>query len=140
MTVSLLVVDGAQTGRKFNFAEYETFTVGRSRKATFCVPGDRAFSRIQFLIEVSPPLCCLKNLSVTGGTFVNGQRVTKAILRDGDIISGGRETKIQVHIELSGAKTETVERPCTAAIGSAVSTPGKAEGAQALPSLPGTRC
>jgi serine/threonine-protein kinase len=99
MKIKLTVVSGDQAGREYTFSNYETFTVGRSRDATFCIQGDRAFSRLHFLIEINPPLCSLRNLSQTGGTYVNGKPVTEAVLKNGDIISGGKETKIRVEIE-----------------------------------------
>jgi eukaryotic-like serine/threonine-protein kinase len=100
MKATLLIISGPQTGKQFEFTGYDTFTVGRSHDATFCIKGDRAFSRFHFLVEIDPPLCSLRNLSQTGGTFVNGKPVTEAELKHGDVISGGKETKIRVEIEL----------------------------------------
>jgi eukaryotic-like serine/threonine-protein kinase len=104
--VTLSVTSGPHVGRSFEFAEYNTFTVGRSRQATFCLHGDRTISRMHLLVELDPPVCMLKNLSQTGGTFVNGMPVQETPLRTGDVITLGAHTNMRVAIHLGGQATE----------------------------------
>ena len=50
---------------------------------------DQALSREHFQIENEPPLCHLVDLGSTNGTKVNGLRVGRVLLREGDVITAG---------------------------------------------------
>ncbi len=97
MRVTLHVVAGPQTGREFTFDQHDTFLIGRSEDAQFCLPHDRFFSRNHCIIEIAPPQCFLRDLGSTNGTFVNGIRVETAHLKHGDRIQGG-ETVLEVEV------------------------------------------
>ena len=97
MRVTLNVVAGPQTGRTFSFDQHDTFMIGRSEDAQFCLPHDRFFSRHHCLIEIAPPQAFLRDLGSTNGTFVNGLRVETAHLKAGDRIQGG-ETVLEVAV------------------------------------------
>jgi pSer/pThr/pTyr-binding forkhead associated (FHA) protein len=97
-SITLRVTPGPHAGQTFTFAQHDTFLVGRSKQAHFCLPEkDPFFSRHHFLIEVNPPLCRLVDLKSHNGTSVNGQRVSSIDLKDGDEIRGGTTTLL-VHI------------------------------------------
>jgi pSer/pThr/pTyr-binding forkhead associated (FHA) protein len=98
MRVTLHVVAGPQTGRDFTFDQHDTFMIGRSEDAQFCLPHDRFFSRHHCILEIAPPQCFLRDLGSTNGTFVNGIRVETAHLKHGDRIQGG-ETVLEVKVE-----------------------------------------
>jgi serine/threonine-protein kinase len=98
MRVTLHVVAGPQTGRDFTFDQHDTFMIGRSEEAQFCLPHDRFFSRHHCILEIAPPQCFLRDLGSTNGTFVNGIRVETAHLKHGDRIQGG-ETVLEVRVE-----------------------------------------
>lgn len=117
MRVTLNVVAGPQTGRKFTFDQHDTFMIGRSEDAQFCLPHDRFFSRHHCLLEIAPPQCFLRDLGSTNGTFVNGIRVETAYLRHGDRIQGG-ETVLEVEVTsdavapvVSGPRTGEITEP-----------------------------
>jgi hypothetical protein len=97
MRVTLHVVAGPQTGRVFTFDQHETFMIGRSEDAQFCLPHDRFFSRHHCIVEIAPPQAFLRDLGSTNGTFVNGSRVETAYLKNGDRIQGG-ETILEVEV------------------------------------------
>jgi serine/threonine-protein kinase len=97
MRVTLNVVAGPQTGRAFSFEQHDTFMIGRSEDAQFCLPQDRFFSRHHCIIEIAPPQAFLRDLGSTNGTFVNGMRVETAYLKSGDRIQGG-ETVLEVEV------------------------------------------
>lgn len=97
MRVILRVVAGPQTGHTFSFDQHDTFMIGRSEAAHFCLPHDRFFSRHHCLLEIAPPQCFLRDLGSTNGTFVNGIKVETAHLKNGDRIQGG-ETVIEVEV------------------------------------------
>lgn len=97
MRVTLNVVAGPQTGRTFTFDQHDTFMIGRSEDAHFCLPHDRFFSRHHCLIEIAPPQAFIRDLGSTNGTFVNGIRIESAYLKHGDRIQGG-ETVLEVQV------------------------------------------
>lgn len=97
MRVTLHVVAGPQTGREFTFDQHDTFMIGRSEDAQFCLPQDRYFSRHHCILEIAPPQCFLRDLGSTNGTYVNGVRVETAHLKHGDRIQGG-ETVLEVKV------------------------------------------
>lgn len=97
MRVSLNVVAGPQTGRSFTFDQHDTFLIGRSEEAQFCLPQDRFFSRNHCILEIAPPQAFIRDLSSTNGTFVNGMRIETAYLKSGDRIQGG-ETVLEVEV------------------------------------------
>jgi pSer/pThr/pTyr-binding forkhead associated (FHA) protein len=93
--VTLSVVAGPKTGVNFEFLNHSTFLVGRGPWAHLRLSEDSHFSRHHFRIEFHPPDCHLSDLGSRSGTFVNGNRVNSALLRDGDVISVS-DTKIRV--------------------------------------------
>jgi hypothetical protein len=97
MRVTLHVVAGPQTGRVFTFDQHDTFMIGRSEDAQFCLPHDRFFSRHHCLLEIAPPQCFMRDLGSLNGTFVNGIKVETAHLKNGDRIQGG-ETVLEVEV------------------------------------------
>jgi serine/threonine-protein kinase len=108
MRVTLHVVAGPQTGRDFTFDQHDTFMIGRSEDAQFCLPHDRFFSRHHCLLEIAPPQAFLRDLGSTNGTFVNGIRVETAHLKHGDRIQGG-ETVLEV--EVTGDQVDSPSIP-----------------------------
>jgi eukaryotic-like serine/threonine-protein kinase len=105
MRVTLNVVAGPQTGRAFSFDQHDTFMIGRSEDAQFCLPHDRFFSRHHCILEIAPPQAFLRDLGSTNGTFVNGIRVETAHLKSGDRIQGG-ETVLEVEVTAGPADFE----------------------------------
>jgi serine/threonine-protein kinase len=102
MRVLITAVAGPHQGEVFSFTGHDTFLVGRSNRAHFRLPEkDEFFSRLHFLVEVSPPHCRLVDLKSTNGTYVNGQRVLTADLSDGDLIQGG-QTVLRISLESAG--------------------------------------
>jgi serine/threonine-protein kinase len=105
MRVTLRVIAGPQTGRVFTFEQHETFLIGRSEDAHFCLPQDRYFSRHHCLLEIAPPQCFLRDLGSTNGTFVNGIRVDSVYLKSGDRIQGG-ETVLEVEVSADSVEQQ----------------------------------
>src|SRR5947208_420559 len=104
MRVTLHVVAGPQTGRVFTFDQHDTFMIGRSEDAQFCLPHDRFFSRHHCILEIAPPQTFIRDLGSLNGTFINGSRVEQAYLKNGDRIQGG-ETVLEVEV---GGDSEAV--------------------------------
>jgi eukaryotic-like serine/threonine-protein kinase len=89
MGIVLRVTAGPHTGQEFSVDRPETVTVGRSSRVHFSVVYDQALSREHFQIDNEPPLCHLIDLGSTNGTKVNGLRVGRVLLREGDTITAG---------------------------------------------------
>ena len=102
MRVILKVVKGPHLGAEFIFEEHASFVVGRNRKAQFRLPlKDKYLSRLHFFIEVKPPDCVVVDLRSTNNTYVNGEPVSRAAIKDGDTIRAGHTT-LAVAVEKGG--------------------------------------
>jgi serine/threonine-protein kinase len=130
MRITLTVTAGPHEGKVFAFAGHDTFLVGRAPVAHFRLPReDRYFSRFHFLVECNPPSCRLQDLGSRNGTYVNGARVERADLRDGDVIRGGR-TQLRVVVSHGAALTVTSQDSPTEGMTSSGPSIG-------LPAIPG---
>ncbi len=111
MRITLTVIAGPHQGQVYSFSGHDTFLVGRSRRAHFRLPEkDRYFSRIHFLVEVNPPCCRLMDMGSRNGTYVNGQKVEMADLKDSDQIRAGR-TILQVKVEADNGVPSALPAP-----------------------------
>jgi eukaryotic-like serine/threonine-protein kinase len=122
MRVILDVLEGPFKGRSFVFERHDTFIVGRSRFVHCPMPDDLALSRDHFMIEINPPMCELRDLGSTNGTFVNNHRVERVRLVSGDVIAAGQSVfRVQVEsVQISSSadallgdhpRTETINAP-----------------------------
>ncbi len=85
-----VVTAGPKRGKVFLPAEEMSgVVVGRGKGAGWRVGGDEALSREHFRLEWTPTGYQLLDLESSNGTYVNGQRVAKAELSDGDVITAG---------------------------------------------------
>ena len=108
MQVSLKVTAGPYKGRIFSFSQHDTFLIGRSPDAHLCLSDDRYFSRNHCLLEMNPPHAYLRDLGSTNGTFLNGQKVKDAFLKNGDRIQCG-ETILTVEVTTTSLLSETTQ-------------------------------
>ena len=98
MRILLTVIAGPHKGLEFSFDQHDTFLVGRSRHAHFQLPAkDKFFSRIHFMMEVNPPQIRLIDMGSHNGTYVNGEKMLSAELKDGDQIRAGH-TMLRVQV------------------------------------------
>jgi serine/threonine-protein kinase len=101
MRIILNVLQGPRAGSDFVFDRHDTFIVGRSRFVHCAMPEDAALSRDHFMIEINPPLCELRDLGSTNGTFVNNERVERVRLASGDMIAAGQSV---FRVEVKGSQ------------------------------------
>jgi serine/threonine-protein kinase len=114
MRINLSVTAGPHTGQVFSFEEHDNFIVGRSKRAHFQLPSkDKYFSRIHFMVEVNPPQCRLMDMGSLNGTYVNGQKVDVADLKDGDLIKAG-QTVLRVSVQGSDSTLDEGPEPLVA--------------------------
>lgn len=113
---SLEVLSGTAAGLKFSLKnEQESFSMGRSEEADFCIP-DNVLSRIHAKLERKWGGVVLVDMNSKNGCFVNGENIREKLLRDGDQVLLGTvrllyrdptEVKAQIaHQELSRKKKE----------------------------------
>ncbi|HEX2270267.1 MAG TPA: FHA domain-containing serine/threonine-protein kinase [Pyrinomonadaceae bacterium] len=103
MQVNLKVTAGPYKGRVFSFTQHDSFLIGRNPEAHLCLPNDRYFSRNHCLLEINPPHSHVRDLRSTNGTFVNGQRITDAFLKNGDRVQCG-ETILVVEVSAAPSR------------------------------------
>jgi len=108
MKMRIEVIDGPEKGKSFDFDRPDSFLVGRSPRAHFVLDprSDRKISRTHCLFDFRPPECILQDLESRNGTFVNGRRIRRAELRNGDRVRIGRTT-FQIFLEQAGQAPET---------------------------------
>jgi serine/threonine protein kinase len=92
MGLQLLVIAGPDKGRAFPLTPDDWMLVGRSR-ATPTHLSDPHASKVHCKVELTGGRAIVTDHDSTGGTFVNGQRVTQQVLKPGDVIRVG-ETQL----------------------------------------------
>ena len=111
--VTLSVTAGSQRGRQIGLTAHQTLLLGRCPKNDIAVDDEFA-SWHHLMLEVHPPLVCLRDLESLNGTYVNRVRVGGrfasdhedgrnhgVLLRDGDVVASGMNGFV-VHIESAG--------------------------------------
>jgi len=74
-TVTLNIIKGPVKGQKHVFDEHDTLVFGRLSDCKIRLPDtDLTVSRHHFLLEVTPPNACLRDLGSKNGTYVNGTK------------------------------------------------------------------
>ncbi len=99
----LVVLRGEQVGRRYLLNENALVLGRRAERAQLVVPGDAQISSVHCRIErgPQPQTWQLVDLASTNGTYVEGQRITTAMLHDGDRIHLGETVfKFCFHDEL----------------------------------------
>lgn len=99
MKVVLRVTSGPHLGLETAFEGRGSYAVGRSPHLALPLLEDRLLSREHFVIEVNPPVCDLVDSGSTNGTKVNGLRVDRVRLGEGDLIAAGDTTVSVTFVE-----------------------------------------
>ena len=101
MIVILEATAGPIAGRKIEIPAGATLRVGRTSKSDYAIGEDSYLSSLHFAVECDGPQCRIRDLGSSNGTFVNGDRITECLARNGDSVAAGGSTFV-VHME-SGA-------------------------------------
>ena len=98
MNVFIEIVSGPEKGRTLQLSDNQVLRVGRSKKADVVLPLDKSISSLHFSLECADQACRLKDLNSRNGTFLNGRRVTEAVLKTGDeILAGNTTCVVSIH-------------------------------------------
>ncbi|HEX5483656.1 MAG TPA: FHA domain-containing protein [Terriglobia bacterium] len=81
---------GGLRGKTLVVEEGQTVSVGRTEKADFPLPQDTFLSRVHFALECGVAGCRVVDRQSANGTYLNGQKVSEAEVKDGDIIRAGQ--------------------------------------------------
>lgn len=91
MGVILEITAGPMAGKVIGLKTGETVTVGRAAgRAQFALPHDTFMSGVHFAVECGPSGCRVQDRKSSNGTFLNGARISDAMLANGDEIKGGQ--------------------------------------------------
>jgi len=94
---ALLMISGPHLGRSFEI-DKEEFMIGRIENCDLQIEDDLA-SRHHCKILLTPDGAQIVDLASTNGTLVNGRRVDRAFLKEGDQIQVGSLTLFKYHIQ-----------------------------------------
>ncbi|MBI4954223.1 MAG: diguanylate cyclase [Myxococcales bacterium] len=86
----LIVLAGVDVGKMFKLGEGQT-TIGRSQKADIRLDDD-SISRLHVRVTLAGTFVEVEDLQSSNGTMVNGERIAKHALKDGDKIRVGETT------------------------------------------------
>jgi hypothetical protein len=89
MRILLEIRSGPNAGVKIPLSAGTPLRVGRNPKADQAFPDDKVMSGLHFAVEYGEKGCRLVDLQSSNGTFLNGGRVTEAVLANGDEIRAG---------------------------------------------------
>jgi len=98
---ALVATAGPLAGQEFPLRSGQT-RIGKSPRpaaetALIAVPGDRYMSKEHATLTLGSAALVLNDPGSTNGTFVNGSRVSRAVLQDGDELRVG-ESVFRVHL------------------------------------------
>ena len=106
MAARFLFFAGKLKGKVFNLPPAGKVILGRSQQASMPIP-DANLSRSHCSVSATPRGYVLEDLGSTNGTFVNGKRVTQALLREGDrVVIGETEMEFRVKERFDDGETK----------------------------------
>ncbi len=91
-SASLMVISGSSAGKMFKVDEAQELVIGRAKECEICLP-EEGISRAHAKVERDTAgNVFIIDLDSTNGTYFNGSRISRHILRDGDKIQVGSTT------------------------------------------------
>jgi len=100
MLVILEATAGPVAGRKIEIRAGTIVRIGRTPKSDYALGEDSYLSSQHFAVECDGTQCRIRDLGSSNGTFVNGERVTEQIVREGDSVVAGGST-FTIHVDAS---------------------------------------
>ena len=120
----LVILNQGMTGRTFE-VNVERTTVGRVEDNTFQIADASVSSHhAEILLQGSDLL--IKDIGSTNGTFINGEKITEAVLKPGQTLRFG-----QVELKIDDGKP--VSAPAAAAVPAPAAAPQKQDATMVIP-------
>ncbi|HWF60219.1 MAG TPA: FHA domain-containing protein [Nitrospira sp.] len=94
MNIFIEIVSGPEKGRSLQLSDNQVLRVGRGQKVDVALALDQSISSLHCSLECDGQTCRIRDLNSRNGTFVNGHRITEAMLKTGDEIRVGYTTLI----------------------------------------------
>ncbi len=101
--VRLRITSEAENGKLFwlNLGQCSTF--GRTERSDCPIPSDSGLSSEHFKVTCGADQCTIEDMQSRSGVWLNGKKISKAMLRDGDHVRAG-ETEFSIEIQgIAGA-------------------------------------
>ena len=98
MRVTLEVTSGPQAGNRVRLVAGQVLQVGRTEWADLAIGSDGQMSSLHFALELNQGACSIRDIGSSNGTWVNGEQIQEAVLRNGDEIRAGATT-FKAHVE-----------------------------------------
>ncbi len=92
-------MEGEQAGRRILLRPGQAASVGRTEQADYSFPDDPEMSAMHFTLRCLDRRWQVEDLHSTGGTWVNGERISQALLAHGDRVRAGRSVFV---VQLGG--------------------------------------
>ena len=103
----LVILNQGMTGRTFDL-NVERTTVGRVEENTFQIADPSVSSRHAEIFLQGTELL-IRDLNSTNGTFINGEKISEAVLKSGQVLRFG-----QVELKLDAGQPAATPAPATA--------------------------
>ena len=114
MSAEIIIVSGSLSGSRFGLSPGQT-EIGRSPACTVAVPDSEVAWR-HCVVQQDDGRYVLRDLNTSGGTYVNGMRVTTRSLENGDQISIGDSVLVFSDVAVAESPNSTritLLRACT---------------------------
>ena len=137
MGVILEIRAGPMAGKVIGLKTGESVTIGRATgRAQFALPQDTFMSGVHFAVECGASGCRVQDRKSSNGTFLNGARITEAMLANGDEIKGGQTifaVKIVADAKLASLLPPEAFAPPSQEIAPPAATPQRPRAAEPPP-------
>ena len=104
MRLVLEVISGPHSGQKITARAGQVVSIGRTAKAAVAIE-DTFLPSQHFAIECVGGGCGVRDLGSRNGTKLNDERITRAVLHEGDRIHAG-QTDFLVHVEFDSVELD----------------------------------
>jgi pSer/pThr/pTyr-binding forkhead associated (FHA) protein len=112
MEVSLEIIAGVLAGEKFRVESGRQVQIGRGANADIAVTADPLLSESHFTFLWDEAGCRIRDLQSARGTFLNGQKINQAHVRNGDkIVAGQTHFAVRVKRDLGIPAVKAAAQP-----------------------------
>jgi hypothetical protein len=122
MLVTLEATAGPIAGRKIEVRAGTILRLGRTPKSDYAIGEDSYLSSQHFAVECDGVQCRVRDLGSSNGTFVNGERITEIVVREGDSVMAGGST-FSIHLDMTAVAAAPASSSRTSTIPTVTLTP-----------------